>query len=46
MQAPAAVGGSLDKAYQYAQKLGHYDPVDGKLAEASIEKPGDRWRGR
>ncbi len=38
MQAPAAVGGSLDKAYQYAQKLGHYDPVDGKLAEASIEK--------
>ncbi len=38
MQAPAAAGGSLDKAYKYALLLGRYDAVDGKLAEAEIEK--------
>lgn len=38
MQAPAAAGGSLNKAYVYARELGRYDAVDGKLAEAEIEK--------
>jgi tetratricopeptide (TPR) repeat protein len=38
MQAPRAVGGSLKKADSYARRLGHYDPVDGLLAQAQIAK--------